>query len=227
MVARSETETMNNETKTAEALEEVRPLAGDNPAAAPGPPPAPLAAAPTPPGPEPESPPAAPPPPPAPTPTREEWEALQGQAAKAAEHWDRYVRAVADLENFKKRAARERQEATRFANESLLTRLVPVLDSFDMALAATGNAQGATLESLKTGIQMIQGQLKAVLTEAGLEEIDATGKPFDPNWHEAVSQEESADLPEGHVGRQLRKGYRFRERLLRPAGVVVAKKPAA
>jgi molecular chaperone GrpE len=74
---------------------------------------------------------------------------------------------------------------------------------------------------------MIQQQLRNALTETGLEEIDAAGKPFDPNFHEAVSQQESADVAEDHVLQQLRKGYKFKERLLRPATVVVAKKPAA
>jgi molecular chaperone GrpE len=73
---------------------------------------------------------------------------------------------------------------------------------------------------------MIQQQLKSALTNAGLEEIDATGKPFDPNQHEAISQQESSETPEGNVMQQIRKGYKLRERLLRPASVVVAKKPA-
>ena len=74
---------------------------------------------------------------------------------------------------------------------------------------------------------MIQQQLKSVLVETGLEEIESAGKPFDPNFHEAVSEQESADVPEGHVLQQLRKGYKLKERLLRPATVIVAKKPAA
>ena len=69
--------------------------------------------------------------------------------------------------------------------------------------------------------------LRSVLAEAGLEEIDASQKPFDPNWHEALSERESADVPEGQVAQQLRKGYKLRNRLIRPAGVVVAKRPAA
>ena len=74
---------------------------------------------------------------------------------------------------------------------------------------------------------MIQQQLKSALLETGLEEIDATGKLFDPTLHEAVSQQETAEVPEGHVVQQLRKGYKLRERLLRPATVIVAKSPAA
>jgi molecular chaperone GrpE len=76
-------------------------------------------------------------------------------------------------------------------------------------------------------VVMIQQQLKSALAETGLEEIDATGKPFDPTLHEAVSQQESADVPEGNVLQQIRKGYKLKERLLRPATVIVAKHPAA
>jgi len=151
---------------------------------------------------------------------------LKSRAAKADENWERYVRALADLENFKKRAARERQEATRFASEAMLTKLLPVLDNFDAAMAAAGKGDGGSNDSLRTGVSMICSQLRSVLTEAGLEEIDAAGKPFDPNWHEAISQQESADIPEGHVLAQVRRGYKFRDRLLRPASVVVARKPA-
>ena len=153
---------------------------------------------------------------------------LKERAAKADENWDRLLRVTADLENFKKRAAREKTDSIRFANENLLQKLIPVLDNFDMALAAVQSADGgAATQSLQTGVSMIHQQLKNALGESGLEEIDASGKPFDPNLHEAVSQKETADAPEGQVIQQLRKGYRFRERLLRPASVVVARQPAA
>ena len=159
--------------------------------------------------------------------TPEQVQELRAKAAKADEHWDRYVRQTADFDNFKKRAARERQEASKSANESLLGKLIPVLDNFDMAIAAATSAQTTSVEALKTGVTMIHSQFKSALADAGLEEIDATGQPFDPNLHEAVSQVESATVPEGHVLQQLRKGYRFRDRLLRPATVVVSQKPAA
>ena len=151
---------------------------------------------------------------------------LKVQAAKAAEHWERLVRQSADLENYKKRAARERQDAIKYATESLMQKLLPVLDNFEAALAAVQQGNAENTQSLLTGVSMIQQQLKSVLTESGLEEIESHGKPFDPNIHEAVSQAESAEHPEGHVMQQLRKGYRLRERLLRPATVVVAKTPA-
>ncbi len=153
-----------------------------------------------------------------------ELEALKAKAAKADENWDRFLRTAADLENFKKRAARERQESVRYANESLLKAMLPVLDHFEMALAAAGPT--APEDAFRTGVTMICSQFKTALTEAGLEEIDAAGKPFDPNWHEAVAQLDSTEVPEGNVLQQMRKGYKYRDRLLRPATVVVARKPA-
>jgi molecular chaperone GrpE len=158
--------------------------------------------------------------------TPEQLEELKTRAAKADETWERLVRTTADFENFKKRAARERQDAARFANESLIQRLIPVVDNFEMALSVGQPNSENNLPSLQAGIAMIQQQLKAVLAEAGVEEVDATGKLFDPNMHEAVSEQESAKVAEGHVLQQLRKGYKLRERLLRPATVVVAKLPA-
>lgn len=164
---------------------------------------------------------------PAPAPvTPDQIEDLKQRAAKADEYRNRLLREAADFDNYKKRSARERQDAITFANESLLQKLIPILDSFEMAMAAAA-ADGATASPLQTGVAMVYNQLKSALAEAGLEEIDARGKAFDPNLHEAVSQQESADVPEGQVTQQIRKGYKFRTRLVRPAGVVVAKKPAA
>lgn len=147
--------------------------------------------------------------------------------ALAAQLQDQLLRVSADFDNYKKRVARERQDASKYAHESLLQRLIPVLDNFDMAHAAAGSGPNTTVPSLLTGIAMVQQQLKSVLTDAGLEEIDATQKAFDPNLHEALSQEESTEIAEGHVVRQLRKGYKLRDRLLRPASVVVARPPAS
>ncbi len=156
--------------------------------------------------------------------TPEQLEDLKEKASKAEEYWDRLLRQTADFENFKKRAAREKQDAIKFANESLLKNLIPIIDNFEMALgAATG--ENINVESLKQGIGMVHSMLKKSLAESGLEEIDATGQTFDPTFHEAVSQKETTEVPEGQVVQQMRKGYKFRDRLLRPASVVVAKKP--
>ena len=154
-------------------------------------------------------------------------EELQAKAAQAEEHWDRLLRQTADFDNFRKRAARDRQDAIRYAAESVVTKLVPVMDNFDAALTAANTAPGGASDSLRVGINMIYSQLKSVLAEVGLEEMDVTGQTFDPNLHEAVSHQESADVPEGQVLQQLRKGYRLKERLVRPATVIVAKKPGA
>ena len=157
--------------------------------------------------------------------TPEQLEELKQRAAKADEHWERLVRTTADFDNYKKRATREKGDAIKFANEQLIGKLIPVLDALDRALTATQNAQQESAPSLQAGVAMVYQQLKTTLAEAGLEEVNAAGKPFDPNLHEAVSQRETTEVPEGLVVEQMRKGYKLRERLLRPASVVVAKPP--
>jgi molecular chaperone GrpE len=161
--------------------------------------------------------------------TPQQIEELKARADRADENWDRLLRTTADFENFKKRAARERIESAQSATAALIQKLLPVLDHIEMAQTAAQTAQvpQGGVASLEAGVAMIQQQLKSVLTETGLEEIDAAGKVFDPSLHEAVSQQESSGVAEGHVLQQLRKGYKLRERLLRPATVIVAKKSAA
>jgi molecular chaperone GrpE len=157
----------------------------------------------------------------------EQVEDLKQRASKADENWDRLLRVTADLDNYKKRAAREKQEAIKYANESLMEKLIPVLDNFDMALAAAQNGATDASDSFRAGVDMIQQQLKRTLAENGLEEVDATGKPFDPTLHHAVEQAVTTEVAEGQVVRQLRKGYKLRDRLLRPASVVVSTAPQA
>jgi molecular chaperone GrpE len=158
---------------------------------------------------------------------RKEWNDLEAKAQKADEYWDRFVRLNAEFDNFKKRAARERSEAVKYANEALMERLIPTLDHFEMAMAAVQNVDDKSVASIKMGIEMVHNQLKSTLKEAGLEEVDALGKAFDPVWHEAVSQKETTEVPEGQVVEQARKGYKLNERLIRPANVVVAKAPSS
>lgn len=156
----------------------------------------------------------------------EQLEDLKCRAAKADENWERLLRTTADFDNFKKRAARERQEAVKYANESLIQKIIPVLDNFEMALAAAQSSPTTDAKSFSEGVAMIHSQLRQLLSEAGLDDIIATDQAFDPNLHEAVSQQDSSDVAEGQVLQQLRKGYRLRDRLLRPATVIVAKTPA-
>ncbi len=153
----------------------------------------------------------------------EDYKALQEQADKAAENWDRLVRLNAEFDNYKKRAARDRTEAIKYANETLLETLIPTLDNFEMAMMAVDSATAETIDSLKQGITMVHKQLRDAIKEAGMEEIDASAQTFDPAWHEAVSQQETDEVPEGQVLQQIRKGYKLKDRLVRPANVVVAK----
>ena len=137
---------------------------------------------------------------------------------------DLAIRSEADLQNFRKRAAREKEDAIKFANAAFLERLIPALDNFEMGLAAASAEKNS---ALLAGLEMVGRQFQDFLTESGVQPIDATGQKFDPNLHEAISQEASAEVPEGHVIRQLRKGYKLKDRLLRPANVIVSKGKAA
>ena len=140
-----------------------------------------------------------------------------------AEYNERIVRLTADFDNFRKRAQREKDEARQFANQGLLEKLLPVLDNFEMALTAVKDAD----PSVRDGVQMILDQLLGVLKESGVEPVDAMGQPFDPNLHEALSQEETTEVEEGTVVQQVQRGYKLNDRLVRPARVVVAKAPGA
>ena len=157
----------------------------------------------------------------------EDLAARQQQADQAGQLKDQLLRTAAEFENFRKRAAREQQEARQYAVQSLLEKLVPVLDTFEMAAAAVPAGAEGPAAVLKQGVDMIQGQLRGVLRDAGLQEVDCLGQPFNPAVAEAVSQVETAEQPEGTVVQQLRKGYRLHERLVRPATVVVARPPKA
>ena len=133
---------------------------------------------------------------------------------------DLALRSEADLQNFRKRAAREKEDALKYANAGFLERLIPIVDNFDMGLAAARNDKNS---AILAGLEMVAKQFQDFLADTGVQPIDAAGQKFDPNLHEALAQEESKDVPEGHVIRQLRKGYKLKDRLLRPANVIVSK----
>ena len=138
---------------------------------------------------------------------------------------DLALRSQADFENFRKRAAREKEEAVKYANASFLERLIPILDNFELGLTAARSS--AEDSPIIAGMDMVAKQLNDFLVNTGAEPVNGEGQKFDPNLHEAVAQEESEDVEEGMVLRQLRRGYKLRDRLLRPATVVVSKgKPA-
>ncbi|HWM26108.1 MAG TPA: nucleotide exchange factor GrpE [Chthoniobacterales bacterium] len=136
---------------------------------------------------------------------------------------DLALRSQADFENYKKRAAREKEAAIKYANSSLLERLIAIVDNFELGLeAARGEGENSPVFS---GMSMVLKQLMDFLTEHGLQPINATGQKFDPNLHEAIAHESSEQYPEGVVIRQTRRGYRMKDRLLRPSSVVVSSGP--
>ena len=160
-----------------------------------------------------------------PPPTPGKLKELRQQAAKAEEYYDRLQRQVAEADNLRKRLAKEKQDAIRYANESLIEELLPSMDSFEMAISAARDSDDNAIDSLKTGIEMVYTQLRRTLEEVGVTEIDAVGQAFDPSQHEAVSRRKTDEAEEGTVLEQTRKGYRLRDRLLRAASVVVAAPP--
>jgi molecular chaperone GrpE len=137
---------------------------------------------------------------------------------------DLALRSQADFENYKKRAAREKDEAIKYANSALLEKLIPIVDNFELGLEAA-RAEGES-SPVFSGMSMVLKQLMDFLKENGLQPIDATGKKFDPNLHEAIAHEPSEEFPEGVVVRQTRRGYRMKDRLLRPSSVAVSSGPA-
>jgi molecular chaperone GrpE len=150
-------------------------------------------------------------------------DAMAGLQADLDRFRDLALRSQADFENYKKRATREKEDAMKYANSALLQRLVSILDNFELGLAAA-KAEGEQ-SPVYSGMVLVQKQLNDLLEENGLQPIEAEGKKFDPNLHEAIAHEPSGS-PEGTVIRQARRGYRFNDRLLRPARVVVSSGPA-
>ena len=150
-------------------------------------------------------------------------DAMAGLQADLDRFRDLALRSQADFENYKKRAAREKEDAVKYANSSLLQRLVSILDNFELGLAAAKTESERS--PIYSGMVLVQKQLNDLVEENGLQAIEAEDKKFDPNLHEAIAHEPS-EIPEGTVIRQARRGYRFKDRLLRPARVVVSSGPA-
>jgi len=146
---------------------------------------------------------------------------LETKETEAKNYYERLLRQAAELENYKKRSARERDDAIRYANESLLKDLLPVVDNLERAIAhASGGGNG---KPLVEGVEMVLRGLTDVLAKHGVMPISAQGQPFDPTKHEAMTQVETDDHEPNSVVEELHKGYMLRDRLLRPALVSVAK----
>jgi molecular chaperone GrpE len=152
-------------------------------------------------------------------------EALEAKTREAEGLQDRNLRLMAEFDNARKRAAREREEYARFANESLIRELLPVLDNFDRAVAAAKNEPGAA--AVTAGIELIQRELLRVLEKFGVTPFSSVGQIFDPARHEAVSRVHTTDHPEMTVIEETARGYLLNGRVLRPALVTVAVAPDA
>jgi molecular chaperone GrpE len=144
----------------------------------------------------------------------EEVEALRQEVAELR---DRSVRTLAELDNFRKRAERERGEVRRYALVDPMRDLLDVVDNLERAMAASGS-----FEDLKTGVEMILHQMRELLRQYGVQMVEAEGRPFDPNLHEAVARVEESDLDSPRVIQELQRGYKIHDRLLRPSRVRVA-----
>ncbi len=139
------------------------------------------------------------------------------------EIYSRLLRVSAEFENYKKRSAKEISDFRKFSNESIIKEMLPVIDNLERAIQATQNDNEDVNNGLLEGVQMTLKETLKVFDKFGVSPIDSKGKPFDPNFHQAVMQEESEEFPENTVISELQKGYLLHDRLIRPAMVVVSK----
>lgn len=151
-------------------------------------------------------------------------ELLAASQKDAEQNKDLYLRARADLENYRKRAQREKEDFGRFANENLIREILPVLDNLERAVEHV-QQEGGGDEGLLQGVEMTVTMLQKALEQFGATPINSLGETFDPARHEAMGQMETEDYPPNSVAQEMQKGYMLNERLLRPALVMVAKVP--
>ena len=142
---------------------------------------------------------------------------------EAAENHDRLLRVCADFENYKKRAQRQMDDHRKYSNAELIKDLLPVIDNLERAVAAQKENPEGDEACMAEGVEMTLNELKNVLGKYDVTPVEANGKPFDPNYHEAMMQEDRPDLPENTVVNELQKGYLLHDRLIRPSMVVVSK----
>jgi molecular chaperone GrpE len=150
--------------------------------------------------------------------------ALRGELAESQ---DRLLRLQAEFENFRKRALRERQEALQYGSQNLFKDLLSVVDNLERAIGHARESGGGDLASFLQGVELVQRELLGILGKNHVTEIDALGRPFDPSLHEAMAQVESGEVPPNTVIDVLQKGFQLRDRLVRPARVIVAKAAGA
>lgn len=150
-------------------------------------------------------------------------EELKKKAAERDEFEKKWMSVHADYENTCRRLEKERIQNIKFANEELLMRLFPIMDNFDMALASMDHSEDKT--AVLEGIKMVQKEFHKVLEQSGVKKIKAVGEKFDPEVHEAFATEKTEEQPDNTVLKEIRTGYKLKDRLIRPAQVIVAQKP--
>lgn len=159
-----------------------------------------------------------------------EIENVNGEPASANQNQDLqkakadYLYLAAEFDNYKKNAIKERSELLRYGGERLVRELLNVVDNFERALETETTAEN--FHSFRQGVQMTSAELRATLQKFGIEEVDCIGKPFDPMVHEAIGAEETDSYEPGFISRVLKKAFKYHDRLLRPAQVIVAKPPS-
>lgn len=149
-------------------------------------------------------------------------EKFKSAEQEAKETYDRLLRVSAEFENYKKRMAREKEEFRKYANESLIKDLLPVVDNLERAIDSSCNHEGSN-DCLMEGVNLTLKEILKILDKFGVRPIESLGKTFDPTFHQAFLQEETEDHPDNTVFRELQKGYMIHDRLLRPSMVVVSK----
>jgi molecular chaperone GrpE len=153
-------------------------------------------------------------------------EEVERMAGQLVENRDKYVRLLADFDNFRRRAHKDRQDVVQFGHENLVKDLLSTVDNLDRAIEHAHQSDDGDLGSLLQGVELVQRELYAVLAQHEVNVINAAGSEFDPALHEAMAQVQDDSVPPNTVIEVLQKGYQLRDRLLRPARVVVAKVPA-
>lgn len=151
---------------------------------------------------------------------------LQAAEKEAKDHYEKLLRLMAEFENFKKRTSREQEEQAKYANEKLIKEILPVLDDFDRVLGHVSEEKEGGVKAIVEGVELVRKSLLNALHKFGLSEIEAAGKQFDPNLHEAVSCLKSDEHKDGYIVDVHRKGYKLADRVIRAAQVIVSKKSA-
>jgi molecular chaperone GrpE len=149
--------------------------------------------------------------------------ALEEKSAEAAANWDKFLRERADLENLRKRFQKEKEDLLKYGNENLVVEILPVVDNLERALSHVSGEECSS--AVNEGVRMTLSMLMSSLKKFGVTPLTSAGEPFDPNFHQAVGQVESADVEPNRVVQEFQKGYMLNDRLLRPAMVTVSVAP--